>query len=134
NIDFNAITNTRIDEDTGRINTQVKRDSIWTNIKKGGRDTHYHHSTNASYTLPINKIPIFDWIQSNAKYSADYDWLALPQVLDTINEGLPNQTINQVDNPLGNTISNTQSIAASGDFNFRNLYNKWKYLKQFDSK
>ncbi len=134
-IDFNAITNTRIDEDTGRINTQEKRDSIWRNIKNGGRVTHYHHTTNASYTLPINKIPILDWIQSNAKYSSDYDWLALPQSLDTtFNADGTVHSLKQVDNPLGNTISNTQNISLSGDFNFRNLYNKWKFLKQFDTK
>lgn len=134
-IDFNALTNTRIDEDTGRINTQEKRDSIWRNIKNGGRVTHYHHSTNASYTLPINKIPILDWIQSNATYASDYDWLALPLALDTtFNADGTVHSIKQVDNPLGNTISNTQNISLSGDFNFRNLYNKWKFLKQFDTK
>ena len=134
NIDFNAVTNTRIDEDTGYINTAPEKDSVWNNIKNYGRTTHYHHSANVSYTLPINKIPILDWITGTAKYGAEYDWLALPLVTDTAFDSFGQvQKIKLVDNPLGNTLNNDRTLNFNTDLNFRNLYNKWKFLKPYNT-
>ena len=133
NLDFTAFTNTRIDEDTGRIDTKPEKDSILNNIKNFGRTTHYSHTANLSYTLPINKIPILDWITGTIKYGAIYDWLALPLVSDTFNAGTTSEKIKLVDNPLGNTLNNDQNINFNTDLNFRNLYNKWKFLKPYNS-
>ena len=133
NVDFNAVTNTRIDEDTGMIDTKAEKDSIWNNIQNFGRTTHYHHTSNLSYTLPINKIPILDWVTGTFKYKAEYDWLALPLSSDTLFN--PDHSVNNirlVDNPLGNTISNDQDITFNTDLNFKNLYNKWKFLKPYN--
>ena len=133
NLDFNAITNTRIDEDTGRIDTKPEKDSVWANIKNFGRTTHYHHTANLAYTLPINKIPILDWITGTVKYGAEYDWLALPLVSDTTDKGTAFEKIRLKENPLGNTLNNDQNINFNSDLNFRNLYNKWKFLKPYNT-
>ncbi|HZF99829.1 MAG TPA: cell surface protein SprA, partial [Chitinophagales bacterium] len=133
-LDYSAVNNARIDEPYGKIDTKEEKDSIMTNLQKFGRNTHFHQTVNASYTLPFSKFPILDWVTGTAKYGADYDWLASPQVLDTtFNPDLSISRIRQVDNPLGNVIANGQNIALNGDLNIRNLYGKWKWLKRFDT-
>lgn len=126
NLDFNAATRTRIDEPDGRINTSEKKDSVWKNIKQLGRTTNYTHSANVNYTLPINKIPILDWTQVTARYGSNYTWFTGPLVLDTASQRI-------ILSPLGNSISNNQNISLNGDLNIRNLYNKVKFLKRYDT-
>ena len=83
-----------------------------------GRTTNYRHTLSATYTLPISKLPIFSWVTVKANYNTSYAWIAGSLGLaDT----------------LGNTINNTQSRSINGEFNFRNLYNKSKFLKQYNS-
>ncbi|HYV92427.1 MAG TPA: cell surface protein SprA, partial [Chitinophagales bacterium] len=126
NLDFNATARTRIDEPNGRIDTKEKKDSVWKNIKELGRTTNYTHSANLNYTVPINKIPILDWTQVTARYGSNYGWLTAPLVLDSATNRI-------IPSPLGNTITNNQNIALNGDFNIRNLYNKWKFFKKYDT-
>jgi cell surface protein SprA len=134
NLDFNAVNNARIDEPAGAIDTDEKRDSINTNLKKFGRNTHYKQTANFSYAAPLNKIPLLDWTSLNVKYGTGYEWTAAPQVLDTTFDSNGNiSKIRQVDNPIGNTINNQRNFALNGDLNIRNLYGKWKWLKRFDT-
>lgn len=126
NIDFNALANTRIDEPQGAIDTQEEKDSVWNNIKQFGRTTYYNHTGNINYTVPLNKIPLLDWTQMTARYGTNYAWTTAPLVLDSATNRI-------APSKLGNTISNTQNIALNGELNFRNLYNKSKTLKRYDT-
>ena len=126
NIDFNANALARIDEPDGFIDTKEKKDSVWKNILNFGRITIYTHTANVTWTVPINKIPIFDWIQATARYGTNYGWLTAPLVLDSATNKIVIST-------LGNTINNNQNIALNGTANLRNLYNKWKFLKKYDT-
>ncbi|MEX0811553.1 MAG: cell surface protein SprA [Chitinophagales bacterium] len=126
--DFTAANNARIDEPPGAFDgddAEVKKDSVWSNIYRFGRTTNYTHSTNLSYTAPIDKIPMLDWTQIRASYNTSYTWVAGRLVRDV------NGQI--VENPFGNTISNTQNVQINGDLNFKNLYNKWNVLKPYNS-
>ncbi|MER3463581.1 MAG: hypothetical protein C4329_03310, partial [Chitinophagaceae bacterium] len=69
-LDFNAVNNARVDEPFGRIDTKEKKDSVKTNFLNGGRTTHYHHDGTLSYTLPFSKIPLLDWMNIRASYTA----------------------------------------------------------------
>ncbi len=113
-LDFNANNLARIDEPQGAI-TQSSRDTIWENILDFGRTTNYRHSINATWTVPINKLPLLDWTNLSAKYSATYNWASAPQ--------LQNKDFNP-----GNTIDNTNSIQLNGRLNLESLYNKVGYL------
>jgi cell surface protein SprA len=126
NIDFSAVTNTRIDEPEGLIDTKEKKDSIWKNIAAFGRTTVYNHNANLNYTIPINKIPILDWTQTTFRYGSNYSWITAPLVLDSATEKI-------IPSTLGNTITNGRNVALNGDLNFRNLYNKSKFLKKYDT-
>ncbi|KPK82975.1 MAG: cell surface protein SprA, partial [Bacteroides sp. SM23_62_1] len=124
-LDFSASNTARIDEPMGPMNKnrsdyEAKRDSILQELYSFGRTTHYDHSFNASYTIPINKIPLFDWITLSTRYGANYYWDVGPITPDTID--------------LGNTVKNSNSIQLNGQLNMLNLYNKIPYLKKVNSR
>lgn len=124
-LDFSASNIARIDEPQGRLYKEdpfyeQKRDTIWENFKNFGRNTQYNHRWELNYTLPINKIPILNWVTTNARYSGTYDWTAGPITADTIK--------------IGNTLQNGNSIAVNTQFNLVGLYSKVKYLDKVDKK
>lgn len=127
-VDFMATNQSRIDEEPGQINTQSKRDSVITNLKKGGRNTNYQHSLNVSYNVPLSKIPILNWISSNVTYAGTYNWVAAPLVRDAVNND------KFAPNPFGNSIQNSGSINTSAQANMTQLYNKIPYLKKINQK
>lgn len=111
--DYSATNRSRIDEPNGRIDNQQKRDSLWENIRRFGRNTFYQQSFNASYNVPLGKTPVTDWTNLRATYGATYTYTAASQLARS----------------LGNTISNTQTIQITGELDFRALYNKQRWLK-----
>lgn len=123
-LDFNAVNNARIDEPPGKLDTKEEKDSLWTNFWNLGRNTRYTHSLDANYTLPINKIPVLDWVQVRAGYTTSYTWTAAPLFINANDEIIAN--------PLGNTVANTRDRRLNGEFNIRNLYNKVGFLKQYN--
>lgn len=125
-IDFSANNNARIDEPLGKIDTKAEKNEIWNNIGQGGRNTNYNQQLGVNYTIPINKIPIFDFITANVGYNSTYNWTALPWQTDTATGHL-------VQNTLGNIISNTQNDVGKINLNFKKLYDKVPFLKTYDS-
>ncbi|MEI6947830.1 cell surface protein SprA [Paraflavisolibacter sp. H34] len=111
--DFNAVNNARVDEPFGRLDTKQKKDSVQGNLLKGGRNTRYHHDATLSYTLPTQKLPMLDWTSIRATYTAKYDWIAASLLAKN----------------LGNTMMTGQTRNVNGEFNFDQLYNKWKLLR-----
>ncbi len=119
NLRFNytGTNNGVIDEPEGRINTQEKRDSLWKNVQQFGRTKNYQHNIGLTYTLPLKQIPFLDWISVKAQYNATYSWTAAALGQDT----------------LGHSIQNSQKRSVTGDFQFKKLYDKWKYLKKINT-
>ncbi|MEA1898726.1 MAG: cell surface protein SprA [Bacteroidota bacterium] len=127
--DFTAGNIARIDEPIGGVDKERYandydewRDSVMVNLRNFGRTTHYYHKFNASFTVPINKLPFLNWVTLTARYSGGYDWYVGPQFPDSVN-------IN-----LGNTISNSNTAQLNGQMNFVNLYNKLGYLRKINQK
>jgi cell surface protein SprA len=124
-LDFSATNIARIDEPMGvmdrdRFDYEQKRDSLWRGITNFGRTTQYTHSINSSYTVPINKIPLLNWITLSARYGANFTWEAGPLTADTID--------------LGNTVENSSNIQMNSQLNMTNLYEKVPYLKGINQK
>jgi cell surface protein SprA len=126
-LDFNAQANAIIDEPPGRIDTDDERDSIKHSLRNLGRLTNYHQAANLTYTLPLNKIPIVDWISGNIRYGGDFNWQRAPLYFDTLNNVIKKQ------NPYGNSIQNSQTMQYNGNVTFTSLYNKIPYLKKINS-
>jgi len=123
--DFSSENMARIDEPEGRINRldddyAMKKDSILTNLLNLGRPTLYHHTINASYMVPINKLPLLDWTSLSVRYQGMYDWQAGP---------LTNKSV-----VLGNVIENSRQFQVNGQLNFVSLYNKVKFLSDINQK
>lgn len=113
-LDFSAVNMARVDEPEGKIDTKEKKDEIWSNIKDFGRTTNYRHNVTLNYNLPLNKLPITDWINSRFSYATDYEWMSAPLTLDT----------------LGHTVRNSRSIRFNVDGNMQSLYNKIGFIKR----
>lgn len=128
---FSASTFSRIDEpkygeDDYRVVKhdeefyQYWKDSVINAFKHGGRITHYNHMITASYTVPINKIPILNWTTLTTKYTGNYSWDAAPLRRDNIE--------------IGNTIKNSYTLSGNGQLNMVNLYNKAGVLQRINQK
>lgn len=122
--DYTGTNNGVIGEPIGRVNKlytdeyQTFKDSVNRSITEGGTNTHYNHTINITYQLPLSKLPITDWITVNAKYSAGYDWQRAPFGQDT----------------LGSIIQNSRNVSLNGQLNFVTLYNKIPFLKKINQK
>ncbi len=114
---FTATNFSIIDEPVGRIDTKEEKDSLWTGISNFGRNKTYRQNATLAYTLPLDKIPLLDWINIRAQYTTNYTWSVASLNTDT----------------LGNVVTNSHSRQLNGDFTFTKLYNKSKYLKKISS-
>ncbi len=103
-------------------NNQHWKDSVWTNIRNGGRNLQFNQNMGLEYTLPLNKIPILNWTNIRASYDATLNWTRGPRLYDN-NNNMP-----------GHTLKNSNSIRLNGNFNLKNLYNKVPYFKELDAK
>ena len=124
-IDFSAVNSSRIDEPLGASDKnlsgyQARRDTILQNILNGGRNTHYTHNWNVSYVIPINKLPLLDWVSSSVTYHAAYSW-------DVAALGTGSYV-------TGNNISNSNAFQITGQADFIKLYNRIPYLKRINQK
>ncbi|MBN8702783.1 MAG: cell surface protein SprA [Bacteroidetes bacterium] len=113
-LDYNASNTARIMEPGGRIDTKEKRDSVMDNIKNLGINTSFRQNANVNYTIPINKIPLFDFVTSSVRYSSTYMWTRASFAADS----------------LGNTIQNSNSKQFNAQLNMTTLYNKVPYFKK----
>lgn len=98
------------------------KDSVLTNIKTGGRNTSYKHTASLNYTIPINKIPMFNWVTATTRYTGNYDWTAASKAY-----------VDSSGNSLGNTIQNSNSKQANLTLNMVGLFNKIPYYKKITS-
>lgn len=125
-IDYSASNMARIDEPFGLIDTQEKKDEIWSNIRNGGRTTTYTQNLAVNYTLPLNKLPLLDFTNTRLNYTSNYNWIAAPLSADDDGNFIPNS--------LGNVITNSQQMRINSDFSLDKLYNKSPYLKKFNTR
>ncbi|QQR98476.1 MAG: cell surface protein SprA [Sphingobacteriales bacterium] len=117
NVDFTANNHARIDEPYGALDTKAKKDTLWKNFLKFGRPTNYTHNFNVSYNLPLQHIPFLDWMTVRTRYSSTYTWTASSLALKS----------------LGNNAQNTMNYQINADINFKNIYNKAKFLKPYNN-
>ncbi len=124
-LEFSANNTARIDEPEGIVDRkrdpygyEAWKDSVFVNLRNFGRTTRYYHSTNLTYTLPVNKIPVLNWISSSVRYNATYGWDTGPVLPDNL------------DINLGNRIRNSNTTQVNAQFNLINLYNKSNFLRE----
>lgn len=77
----------------------------------------YQQKAAISYTVPLNKFPLTDWITARYTYATSYNWIGASRLAYE----------------LGNTIENSQENNISMPFNFASLYAKSKFLRALDN-
>ncbi len=123
-IDYSARANTIIDEPFGDLDTQEKKDEVFTNLKDFGRMKNFDQNINLNYRIPLDKIPITNWINSDFRYSVGYSWNAGAwSDIDSLN----------LQKILGNTSQNNREIGITGKIDFVKLYNKSKALREINT-
>ena len=111
-IDFSAVNDGVVDEDSGRID-KASRQKSWDRLLKGGRNTLYNHQLGVSYGLPVSKLPLLSWTNVHLDYRATYGWTAASRAATS----------------LGNMLQNSQQKSISAQFNFTELYNRSAFLQ-----
>ncbi|MBX9852865.1 MAG: cell surface protein SprA [Cytophagaceae bacterium] len=100
------------------IDKERYRDSIWSNVLRGGRLKNFDHNISLNYKLPLDKLPLTDWIAADAKYSSGFMWTSGALIQrDT----------------MGNLIHNNQTSGITGKINLEKIYNKVKFLKDINN-
>lgn len=123
-LDYMAKASAFINEPEGRIDRSDNqymieyRDFVMNSVYSGGKMNQFDQTTGLNYTLPINKIPLFNWVNATARYQSEYHWTASPLSLQ---------------DRFGNSIENSSSIQLNGSFRITNLYSKIPYLKKIST-
>ena len=126
-MNFQSATHAQIEEPYTPINKDLYadqyrawKDSVWTSVKHWGAPLDYNQTFEASYQLPLNLLPAFDWMNADGRYSAVYTW----------NKG----TDDEDGNTYGNTITTNRDVNINGTFNLVKLYNHVPFLKKVNQK
>ena len=124
---FSSGTNAEIEQPYTAVNKDLYpdrykawKDSVWHSIKQLGRPLSYQQNFDLSWKLPLNKLPLFDWITLDATYNATYNWARGTELANG--------------STYGNTVSNSRNIGANGRINLETLYNHWPFLKKANKK
>jgi len=124
---LSARTNAEIEEPYMVVNPdlypdeyQLWKDSVKMSLMSMGRPLDYSQSFQASYTMPFDKIPVMDWISSDASFSSNYSW----------NRG----TTYSDGSSYGNIVSTKRDVTMGGRLNMTRLYNKVIYLQRLNNR
>mgnify|MGYP004506003465 CR=1 FL=1 len=122
-MNFQSATHAQIEEPYTPVNKDLYadqyhawKDSVWTSIRHWGAPLDYSQNFQASYRLPLNLLPVFDWVNSDASYNASYSW--------------ERGTEDEEGNSYGNTINTQRELTLNGNFNLVKLYNHVPFLKK----
>ena len=124
---FSSGTNAEIEQPHVAVNKDLYpteyeawKDSVRSSLLHLGAPLSYQQQADLSWNIPVNKIPALDWVTSDVKYAATYNWQRGTE--------LPNGTT------MGNTIANSRNINLNGKLNLETLYNHSKWLKDVNKK
>lgn len=126
-MNFQSATHAQIEEPYTPVNKDLYadqyhawKDSVWTSIRHWGAPLDYSQNFQASYRLPLNLLPVFDWVNSDASYNANYSW--------------ERGTEDEEGNSYGNTTNTQRELTLNGNFNLVKLYNHVPFLKKVNDK
>jgi len=113
-LEYSAIVGSYIQEPPGQID---KNDPEWDAYKKQinnelsrfGTKNRYNQNFSLNYNIPINKLPLIDFITSTARYQSTYTWTASPV---------------SIQKQLGNSIENSYTFQLNGNVDFDKIYTK----------
>ena len=111
---YEPVGNPERDSDEWKAN----RDTIRDEIMRFGSISRFTQSVKLNYTIPINKLPFCEWLGSTITYTGNYRWIANSRSLQE---------------RLGNTIENDNTVQFTATADLTKLYNKSAYLKKLNT-
>ncbi len=124
---FSSGTNAEIEQPYTAVNKDLYpdryeawKDSVWTSIRHLGTPLTYQQSFDVSWKLPLNKIPLFEWLTSDVKYTSTYNWERGTRLDDGTT--------------MGNTIANSRNATGNLRLRMETLYNNIPFLKKVNRK
>ena len=131
-MNFQSATHAQVDVPYPDVNTDlyadqyhawkdsVYRNAVLNSVRTWGTPLDYSQSFTASYKVPLNLLPVFDWVNTDASYSSNYSW----------ERGMEDEN----GNSYGNTINTHRELTLNGSFNLVKLYNHVPFLKKVNEK
>ena len=131
-MNFQSATHAQVDVPYPDVNTDlyadqyhawkdsVYRSAVLNSVRTWGTPLDYSQSLTASYKVPLNLLPVFDWVNTDASYSSNYSW----------ERGMEDEN----GNSYGNTINTHRELTLNGSFNLVKLYNHVPFLKKVNEK
>ena len=104
--------------DKGTEEWKLNQDTIKRELLHFGSMSRFQQTFNVNYTIPINKLPLLNWVTANASYQGQYFWNASAQ---------------SIQHRLGNSIENSSNIQGNANLDFTKIYNSIPYLKNLNS-
>jgi cell surface protein SprA len=122
-LDYSARALAIVDEPDGELDTDEKRQAVKDNLLDLGRLKDFDQTIALNYRLPLDKIPMVDWMNADLGYHINYTWSA-----GAFN---PFREANQKDT-LGNIIQNNRDRNITSRMDLVKLYNKIAFLKELN--
>jgi cell surface protein SprA len=124
NINYTATANAIVDEPGRAPGDKAYKDTLWKNFSNFGRLKSFTQGLNATYKVPLDKIPFLTWLNADVNYTSGFLWTAGPVNLrDTSGKALY----------LGNLANNKSDVNFTGKINLETFYNKSKFLKEINN-
>ncbi|MAO34393.1 MAG: cell surface protein SprA [Zunongwangia sp.] len=112
NFSFNASNNrivrNYIDED-GNANNAIGVFDDYFNV---GEPNNHYQSIQVNYELPLNKLPVFEFLKASYSYTGDFQWQRGSRIYQNL-EGIPN---------IGNSVQNSNTHQITANMDLQKLY------------
>lgn len=122
-MNFTSATRAEVEEPYGVVNRDLYpdqyaawKDSVKHSLLRLGRPIDYQQTFNLNYKLPLDRLPLTDWMTGDVRFASSYSWDRGVSLAEGVE--------------MGHTVSNQRSIDLNGRFNLEILYNKVKFLKE----
>lgn len=120
---FSSGTNAEVEQPYTAVNEDLYpdrytawKDSVWQSIRHLGTPLTYQQSFDASWQVPLNKLPLFDWLTADAKYNATYNWNRGTSLSTGMN--------------MGGVVSSSRTASGNVRLKMETLYNHIPFLKE----
>ena len=119
---YDATNNGLLEEKDGIVDREdtsygTWKESVMKSIREFGTNLRYQQTFTLDYTIPINKIPVTDWLNLSTSYNGGYYW-------DRAAIGSEH---------YGNEIRNSSALRWNSSWNMNKLYTRFDYLKRLEN-
>lgn len=117
---YKANSYSMVDEPLGEPGGKEYNNELYKNMFNNGfgRLKTYDQMADINYKLPLDKLPLTDWLNADYRYGGGYMWTSgALGIRDT----------------LGNMLQNSRDQTLNGKIDLNKLYNKSKFLKNVNN-